>query len=185
MAFNVNTFRQEMKFDGARANLFEVSVNFPFGLGDQGLNRDLVFKAKSAQIPGSTLGMVPVQYFGREVKFAGNRTFADWTITVLNDEDFKIRGAFENWMSGINSHGGNLRTLGASPNSYTVDGKVKHYGKTGNVEREYVFRGLFPTDLSPIDLDWGNNDAIEEYTVTFSYQWWEAVNNNSKSARVV
>ena len=184
MAFNVNTFRQEMKFDGARANLFEVNLQFPFELTNGGLNRDVTFKAKSAQIPGSTIGVVPVQYFGREVKFAGNRTFADWTVTILNDEDFAIRGAFEQWMNSINSHRENRRTLGAAPQSYTTDGSVKQYGKTGKVEREYAFKGLFPTDLSPIDLDWGNNDAIEEYTVTFSYQWWEAINTNGKSVNI-
>jgi hypothetical protein len=32
---------------------------------------------------------------------------------------------------------------------------------------------LFPIDISPIELDWGANDSIEEYAVTFAYQWWE------------
>jgi hypothetical protein len=59
---------------------------------------------KTAQLPGATLGVVPVQYFGRELKFIGNRQFADWTITVINDEDFIVRNAFERWMNGINSH---------------------------------------------------------------------------------
>jgi hypothetical protein len=48
---------------------------------------------KSAQLPESTIGVVPVFYFGRELKYAGNRTFPDWTVTVINDEDFSIREA--------------------------------------------------------------------------------------------
>jgi hypothetical protein len=131
---------------------------------------------KTAQLPGATIGSVPVQYFGRELKFAGNRTFADWTINVINDEDFIIRNAFERWMNGINSHNLNVRNpLALAPLGYTVDGDVRQFGKTGNTLKRYKFVGLYPTDLSPIDVDWGANDTIEEFTVTLSYQWWESV----------
>jgi hypothetical protein len=185
MAFNVSNFRNEMKFDGARANLFDVQLNFPAAFGNSRFRRDVAFKCKSAQIPGSTVNQVVVPYFGREVKFAGNRTFADWTVNIINDEDFKIRGGFERWMQLINSHGSNVRNIGRSPSSYTSDAAVTHYGKNGSVLRRYKFIGMFPTDISPIDLDWGNNDMIEEFTVTFAYQWWEAENNNSSSEVIV
>lgn len=130
--------------------------------------------AKTAQLPGSTIGTVPVYYFGREMKFAGNRTFADWSLTIINDEDFSIRNAVENWMNSINSNAGNIRSGAALNNtSYTVDAEVTQYGKTGGALKKYKFVGLFPIDLAPIDLDWGSNDAIEEYSVTFAYQHWE------------
>jgi hypothetical protein len=132
--------------------------------------------ARSAQLPGSTLGIVPVNYFGRELKFVGNRTFTDWTINVINDEDFVIRNAFERWMNAINSHSLNVRNPAAqTPVNYSVDGGVTQYGKAGNVLKKYKFVGVFPTDLAPIELDWGSNDAIEEFTVTLTYQWWESV----------
>jgi len=155
MAFNVSEFRSQMQFDGARANLFEVEMNFPFFSLPGNAARKLRFLCKTAQIPGSTVGIVPVQYFGREVKFVGNRTFADWTVTILNDEDFVVRNAFERWMNGINSHRFNTRNAAAAtPLSYGTDAFVKHYGKTGNVIKQYKFIGLFPNDLAPIDLDW-------------------------------
>jgi hypothetical protein len=135
----------------------------------------LTFLCKSAQLPGSTVGTVPLYYFGRELKFAGNRNFADWTITIINDENFKVRKAFERWMNGINSHATNLRTASAgSPNGYSVDAKVDQYDKAGNVLKSYKFVGAFPVDLSPIDLDWGSNDSIEEFSTTLAYQWWES-----------
>ena len=134
---------------------------------------------KTAQLPGSTVNAVPVQYFGRELKFAGNRTFQDWTISVINDEDFTVRNAFERWLNGMNSHSTNIRTPAAStPNGYTVDAGVTQYGKGGNTLKKYKFIGVFPTDLSPIDVDWGSNDTIEEFTVTLSYQWWESAEDN-------
>ena len=176
MAFNVNEFRSQLVGDGARPNLFEVSMPFPAFSLPANAQTKLTFMCKTAQLPGATLGVVPVQYFGRELKFVGNRTFADWTITIINDEDFVIRNAFERWMANINSHNLNVRNPAAlAPAGYTVDGQVTQFGKQGNTLKKYKFVGLFPTDLTPIDVDWGANDTLEEFSVTLSYQWWEAV----------
>jgi len=175
MAFNVAEFRANMIGDGARPNLFQVTLNFPT-IAENGVaaGQKATFMAKSAQLPGSTIGTVPVFYFGRELKFAGNRTFTDWSLQIINDEDFTVRKAIESWMNGINSHGGNLRAAGAkSPTGYTVDAEVTQYGKTGDTLKKYKFVGLYPLDLAPIDLDWASNDTIEEYGVTFASQWWE------------
>jgi hypothetical protein len=177
MAFNVAEFRANMIGDGARPNLFQVSLNFPT-VATNGVvaGQKATFMAKTAQLPGSTVGTVPVYYFGRELKFAGNRTFTDWTLQIINDEDFTIRNSIESWMNAINSHAGNIRdTAAKGPLGYTVDAEVTQYGKTGDTLKTYKFVGLYPLDLAPIDLDWGSNDSIEEYGVTFAYQWWEAV----------
>lgn len=175
MAFNVTEFRANLVGDGARPNLFQVNMTLPTFTNDAvGAGQAVSFLAKSAQIPGSTLGTVPMFYFGRELKFAGNRSFADWTITIINDENFKVRKALESWMNGINSHAGNLRTGAAvSPSGYSTDAVVNQYDKAGNIIKSYKFVGAFPVDLSPIDLDWGSNDTIEEFTLTLAYQWWE------------
>jgi hypothetical protein len=173
MAFNVNSFRNQMKRDGARPNLFEVNLFTEKlrSISQDGM-KEFRFFCKSAQLPGSTLGVVSVPYFGREVKFAGNRTFADWTVTIINDENFLIRNFFERWMNQINSHAGNTRAL-LTPESYTCDGVVLQYTKSGVPAENYQFVGMFPTDISAIDLDWGSNDAIEEFTVNFTYQFWQ------------
>ena len=176
MAFSVNEFRSQMVGDGARPNLFEVSMPFPGFSAPGNAQTKLTFMCKTAQLPGSTINAVPVQYFGRELKFVGNRTFADWTLTVINDEDFVIRNAFERWMNGINSHSLNVRNpVALAPGGYTVDGEVTQFGKTGDQLKRYKFLGLFPTDLTPIDVDWGSNDTIEEFSITLAYQWWESV----------
>ena len=176
MAFNVAEFRANMTGDGARPNLFSVSLTFPT-IASNGVvaSQKTTFMAKSAQLPGSTIGTVPVYYFGREMKFAGNRTFADWTLTIINDEDFTIRNSIESWMNAINSNTGNIRNnLSQNPSSYTVDAEVTQFGKAGQELKKYKFVGMFPIDLAPIDLDWGSNDVIEEFTTTFAYQYWEA-----------
>ena len=176
MAFNVTEFRANMIGDGARPNLFEVTMRFPqLTIDSSAAATKLTFMAKAAQLPGSTVGTVPVYYFGRELKFAGNRTFADWTVTIINDEDFLTRNALESWMNAINSHEGNVRDMRAMNSvNYTVDAFVKQFSKTGEILKEYKFVGMFPVDVAPIDVDWGSNDSIEEFTATFAYQWWEA-----------
>lgn len=176
MAFNVAEFRANMVGDGARPNLFGVTLVFPaLVAAGAAAGSKVSFMAKSAQLPGSSIGQVPVYYFGRELKLAGNRSFADWTLNIINDEDFIIRNALEVWSNAINSHSGNIRNGSAgSPSSYTVDAQVTQYGKAGEELKTYKFVGLFPVDIAPIDLDWGSNDTIEEYSATFAYQWWEA-----------
>jgi len=180
MAFNVDSFRSSMKLDGARPNLFEVNMstaNF-LGLGIE-INPEIVFKCRAASLPEVNLGTVVVNYMGREVKLAGNRTFPEWQITVINDEDFLIRNFFEKWSNAINSHVGNLRNpqarkIAGGNDSYVCDATISQFNKFGNKSKLYKFVGCWPTNVSAIDMDWSTNDSIEEFTVTLAFQWWEA-----------
>ena len=174
MTQNISQFVAALQGDMARPNLFEVTLIFPAILGQVTASQTTSLLCKSSSLPGRSIGTLPLYYFGREIKLAGNSTFADWTLTILNDENFVIRNAFELWMSGINQHVANLRTIGLSPSQYMADLQVIQYGKTGNGLKGYNLIGCFPVDLSPIDLDWGSNDTAEEFTVSLAYQWWEA-----------
>lgn len=92
MSFDVGQFRSVLSGDGARPNLFDVTLAFPSYVTLGGAAAPLTtFMAKAAQMPGATMGMAPLFYFGREVKLAGNRTWQDWTIQIINDENFLIR----------------------------------------------------------------------------------------------
>lgn len=175
MAFDVNAFRTQLIGDGARPNLFDVQLQFPSWISSGGLaGSKSTFLVKAAQLPGATIGLVPLYYFGRETKLAGNRTFADWTIQIINDEDFIIRNAFEQWMNGINDPIGNIRFAGADvvDGGYGVDAQVNQYSKTGDVIKSLNLVSMFPVDVAPLDLDWGQNDTIQEYAVTLAYQYY-------------
>jgi len=176
MAFNVTEFRSALVGDGARPNLFSVSLIFPTQVaGASAAGQKTTFLCKAAQLPGSQVNTVSLPYFGRELKFAGNRVFNDWTITIINDEDFAIRKSLENWMNLINSHASNVRDSSSqNPSSYSIDATVSQYGKSGpdNILKQYSFVGMFPIDLAPIDVAWDSNDTIEDYTVSFAYQYW-------------
>ena len=184
MAFNVAEFRANMIGDGARPNLFQVTLTFPtFAQNGTAAGQKTTFMAKSAQLPGSTVNQLPLYYFGRELKFTGNRTFTDWTLQIINDEDFLIRNALESWMNALNSHAGNVRDVNAvTPSNYSVDATVTQFSKTGVPIRKYTFHGIYPSDISNIELDWDATDRIEEFRVTFLYDFWDVTGGTTGNA---
>ena len=189
MPFNVSSFAaQGLPYGGARASLFEVFLSLPAGIAEPTAEAQFRFVCKASSIPASTLGSIEVPYFGRKVKMAGNRTFDNWQVTVMNDEDFLVRNAFERWSSFINSHENNLRDgslIGEQGlASYRTTATVHHFAKTGVFAggttageaaiptRSYTFVNIFPISVSNIELAWETTDAIEEFTVEFAYDYW-------------
>jgi hypothetical protein len=165
MAFNINEMRSQLVYGGARQNLFQVRINNP---ANSAGDLKTPFMVQAAQIPESQLGIIPVFYFGRQMKLAGDRTFGDWTVTIINDEDFLIRNAMEEWSNRINRLERNVRDI----DRYKSNATVIQYAKDGSKIREYKFNGIFPSVISPIELDWGTTDQIESFQVTFTYDYW-------------
>jgi len=171
MAFNVNEIRSQLTLGGARPNLFQVTIQNP---ANSVADLKVPFMVQASSIPESNLGQITVPYFGRQIKLAGDRTFGTWNVNVMNDEDFLIRNAMEQWSNTINSLQGNIRGFGASsPLLYKAQAQVIQYSKTGLPIRTYQFNGIFPLSISAIDLNWGTNDTIQNFNVTFAYDWWE------------
>jgi hypothetical protein len=171
MAFNINDIRSNLSLGGARGNLFQVTFNNP---ANAVADIKVPFLVRAAQIPESSIGVVEVPYFGRRIRLAGDRTFGDWAVTVINDEDFLIRNAMEEWSNRINSLQTNIRSFGsAAPLLYKSTAEVTQFSKTGVPIRTYKFNGIFPSSITSIDLNWADTDSIEEFSVTFQYDWWE------------
>jgi len=178
MAFSVTQFAaQGLPFGGARPSLFEVDIQTP-QIGVDNVADQMRFVVQSAQIPAATIASIDVPYFGRQVRVAGNRTFADWTPTILNDEDFRVRNAMEQWSNSINSFQSNLREGTNLLQQYRTVANVTQFSKTGSRLRTYRFVNIFPTEVSAIDLDW-TSDAIETFTVNFVYDYWEVVESSN------
>ena len=174
MPFNVNDIRAQLTGGGARPNLFEVIMPFPAIANPGAATTKMSFTCKGAQMPGSDLGMIEVPYFGRTIKIAGNRTFAEWSTTIINDEDFAVYNAVQSWMNAINSHETNVRGAGTSPTDYQATADVVHYGKAGDEIKKVTIVNMWPSSLAPIDLAWETNDTLEEFTCTWQYDYWQA-----------
>ena len=171
MSFNVNEFKGRLVSEGARPTLFRAQINFPISSAGSPVS-DFQFMCKAAQLPASTVGTIEVPYFGRKIKVAGDRTFAEWTVTVINDESFSVRNAFERWQNAVNAYQGNTR--GVSPAGYRGDAFVRQYAKTGEdlPIKTYHFKDMYPSEIGAIDLSWETTDSIEEFTVTLQYNYF-------------
>lgn len=166
----VDDFKAKLTGGGARANLFKATVNFPgYAGGDVELTS---FMCKAAALPSSNVAPIVVPFRGRQLKVAGDRTFEAWTITVINDADSTVRNAMERWMNGINEHANNTGL--SNPTDYQADLVVEQLNKAGDVTKRYDFRGAFPVNISEIAVSYDAENTIEEYTVTFEYQYWES-----------
>ena len=175
----ISQFKSALIGGGARPNLFEVELPaFPGGIVWDADN--FRFMCKAAQMPAQNVASIDVPFRGRTFKVAGDRTIDTWTVTIINDEDFRLRNAFEAWSELIAKLDTNIGAT--DPSAYMVNAKVFQLGRgsvasskdnsgsTNVVLKEYEFIDLWPTEVSTIDLSYDSTDAIEEFTVTFQVQ---------------
>ena len=168
---NINDFKSRLKGGGARANQFKVTLPFPGFASVGGETSDMAFLCTATSTPASTVADVAVAFRGRSLYVAGDRTFDTWSTTVLNDTDFKIYRATERWLNGINNMTDNEGLT--NPSDYQVDAFVDHLDRNGATLKSWTFRGLFPTALPGIALNYGTNDLVETFDVTWRYQYFE------------
>ena len=173
----LDAFKGKMVGGGARPNLFECELFFPDDAIPINSSKDEIadksrFLVKSAQLPASNIAPILVPFRGRNIKIAGDRTIGEWPITCYNDTNFKLRNAFERWQNGINNMSDNEGLT--NPVDYQVDAFVDHLDRNGNTVKSYTLRGVFPTVVAPIELTYDEQTAIEQFDVTFNYQYFES-----------
>jgi len=161
-----------MQGGGARGNQFQVTMPFPGYSTVGGETRVMSFLCKATNLPGQTLGEIAVPFRGRQLYIAGDRTFETWTTTIMNDTDFLIRNAMERWMNGINALSDNSGL--ENPSDYQVDCFVDQLDRAGQTIKSYTFRGIYPQTIANIELAYDGNDAVEEFEVTYRYQYFES-----------
>jgi hypothetical protein len=180
----ITDFKGQLTGGGARSNLFEVEMAFP---SDLSIDNDTLTKSrylcKTANLPASTVAPIDVPFRGRILKVAGDRTFDPWTITIINDTDFKIRHAYEKWANILSKLDNNTGSI--DPANYHADmiiyqlgrdiAGTKKSGAAGNVStlRSYKLFGTFPTSVSAIDVSYDSTNAIEEFTVELQVLYME------------
>ena len=183
---SITNFRDRLVGGGARPNMFEVNITLPEQIAPNGdISQDMRFLVKGAEIPAAVIGNIPVPFRGRVLPVAGDRTFNPWTVTVINDAQFNIRDAMEQWSNLINDLQFDVGDI--NPADYQTKAEVfqlsrqsqgsggQSAGKGGEIIqtlRTYNFEGIYPTEVSSIALDYGATDQIEEFQVTFNYLFW-------------
>ena len=170
----ITDFKSKLIGGGARPNLFEVELAFPEEIAiDNDVKEKARFLVKAAALPASNITPIDVNFRGRMLKIAGDRTFDTWTITVINDTDFAIRSAFEKWMNSINRLSDATGTN--NPADYQEDAYVHQLDRDGSTLRTYRFYDVFPTQISQVDLSYETVDTIQEFTVELQVLYYESI----------
>lgn len=174
MAFpSINEFKERMKDGGARPSLFRMQITWPAALQNAAAQALLPFHCRISEIPGTQVNPIVTKYAGREIKFAGQRIYQNLRVTVINDTQFTVRKALEQWHEAINSRQTNVAVLTSpTPDGYAGQAQVTQFDLTGASVRTYTFVDLFPLTVEPIALSWDNDAEIETYGIEFAYQYW-------------
>ena len=194
-AFNVDSFKSKLSGGGARPALFKVSWSGPSGKS-MGLANNQHLLLKAASLPASNIAPLVQNYAGRAYKLQGFRTFDPWVVTIINDEDFWIRDKIKAWMQLLSggmdgtrsvtsvSSGGEDDPEEIKLGDWSASGTatVTQISQTGEDLKMYKFYSLWPTELAPIPLDW-SSDMVEEYSVTFAYDYWTTGTETSGTAK--
>ena len=184
----ISQFKSALSGGGARPNLFEVELTtFPAGISWDA--DKFKYLCKAAALPASNISPIDVPFRGRIFKVAGDRTIDTWTVTIINDEDFKLRRAFEAWTELIAKLDNNLGAT--QPSAYMSNATVYQLGRGAQINSTtnagadssilaaYNFVDIFPTSVSNIDLSYDSGDTIEEFTVEFQVQSYEIISGTT------
>ena len=175
----ISDFKSALLGGGARPNLFEVELTtLPAGITWD--STSFSYMCKAASLPASNVANIDIPFRGRIFKVAGDRTIDPWTVTIINDEGFKLRNAFEEWADLIAKLENNMGAT--NPEAYMVSAKVYQLGRgatpesmtnagtANSVLKEYEFYNIWPSTVAAIDLSYDSTDTIEEFTVDFQVQ---------------
>ena len=175
---SISQFKGALARGGVRPTMFQVDLTFPDGTTND--EADVIQKAsmlcKGANIPASNISTISVPFRGRQLKVAGDRSFEAWTVTVVNDANFTVRKALEKWSERIQNH--NFALGETVLENYFQDLTVRQLDRDGTNLRTYKVFSAWPSAMSAIDLSFDNADSIEEYQVTFQYQFWHSSDAN-------
>ena len=169
---NITDFKAKLAGGGVRANQYKVTMPFPGYAQVGGETEDLAFLCTATTVPGFTVAEVPINFRGRPIYVAGDRSFETWSITVINDTNMRVRNAMERWQNGINNMSDNEGLT--NPIDYQVDAFVDQLDRNGNNIKSYTLRGCFPTSIGAVDLSYAPTDTIQTFGVTFRFQFMES-----------
>ncbi len=178
----IDDFRSYLTQGGARPSQFEVLLSFPTIDGVNDAAQHAKFMCVAASLPASTIQPIEVPFRGRMIKIAGERSFQNWQVTIMNDGNFVIRAALEKWSQAILNHGSSAGIV--APKDYVRNLEVKQLGRSDAYEaeettqRHYVFHNCYPINISEIALDFGDTNTIERFNVEFSVDYWTTKDNS-------
>ena len=144
----IDEFKSQLIAGGVRSNRFKVYI--------PRMGENIEFMCKTAAIPGSNLPVVEVPFRGHRLKIAGDRTFEDWTVTIINDVNFTSRTAVEQWMESIQELDSGV---GATDLDYLVSrATISQLNRDDSIIATYELYNMYTHTLANIELYYDTAD---------------------------
>lgn len=186
MAFNINEFKSKVfgqKYNGfSRPNLFMMNISKD---NNEGVGQDLSFFCNAITFPGINLNTIEYRpdSNGLGQMIPTGIQYSSINAVIMLDDNHKILSFFHRWMQSIYNYnsidGKNKPREGDSRHMPHELGYKKEYScemeirffSAGNASSFYSAKltGVYPYEISPVELSWSNDSQISFVTVQFSY----------------
>lgn len=165
---SVQDLKNAVKGGLYRNHKFRVLFNFPEFAGTADVVKQASVLGRSSKTPASTVGVIEVPFEGRNIPIPGDRSFEEFSLTILATNDFKVKNTLEIWSEAINGSETNT-TTSLDYTDFLRDVTVEMLDVNDRVVKTYTLQDAWPSLVDGIDLDRGSMDSSTEYNVTLRY----------------
>jgi len=166
----IDEYLYAMREGGARQYLFSVYFNFPSSIGilEDDMKKNIKYYVRTSSLPESTYEDIVIPYPGYSFKMAGNRTYADWTVSLNIDKKNDVLKIFHDWHNMI--YNPQDHTYSA-PIQYMLNQNLWMLGPDLKPTSEYVLYAAWPKAIGNITMDYSSTELMS-VDITFSYQYY-------------
>lgn len=166
--FPANSYIQSA-INSAISNIASGAPTSPVGTYEQA-----TFLTHIASLPSYNIQDIAVYYRGRPVHEAGELEYEQWTCTVYNSADFKLRTAIESWSNFI--HRPQYVQGETIPANYKSSVLIEQLDRNNNTLRVYKLIGAYPLNTGRIELNFQEGTTLETFEITWVYDYFEVGN---------
>lgn len=189
MAFDINRFKAKVfseKYNGfSRPNLFMIRLSRN---DNGGVAEDISFFCNSVTFPGINFSTVEYRPdsngLGQALPVGIN--YSSINAVIMLDDNHRILDFFHKWMQQVYNYN-------TANKDAPIAGDATHFPHELGYKKEYTctmdiiyfsatnpnssytckLKGVYPYEISPLDLAWANESQISMVTVQFSYSSFE------------
>lgn len=167
----ISQLRGAIKSGLARSNRWRVVFDFPAYAGSNADSQQATLLARTTSTPSSTLGVIDLTWGGRSLPIPGDRTYDEFTVTIIAVNDMNVLNAFQKWSENMNGS----QTNKGLTNLDTImrDVTLQMLDVNDNVTKTYILHDAWPSVVGQMSMDSGEMDGYMQFDVTLRYVQYE------------
>jgi len=164
----VNEYIAKLK-STVNPNRFRAKINFPSFLESNDASDLSEFMIQSTSVPSVDIGVIEIPIHGGEkLKVAGDKTYADWTATLICDVDFVLYKNFMKWSEYLKS---TIAGTKAADFTYKVAIELTQLDGANQPIQTWSLIGAFPISIGELTMSTEDTDSYSTFDVTLSYDF--------------